>query len=151
MKKLSHYLNESLNNPYKTNIKKIGAMDYEAETTLPDGSYLRIAINGERISKMPKLDSYEIQFSRDGSFAKTDEGDSLRIFATVLDVVKRFVKFAKPDELKFTAAKDFGKNNRERLYKRMGKTLGTKLGFDYFDMPSDTDTSFSLTKKGLLN
>ena len=137
---------EALNNPYPAVLQRIDSQSYRATFKLDDGGELNVDIEGdEHIDDYDHLD-WEINFQRNGDQSVTGEGDALRILATVMKLVKDFVKKEKPKYMSVSAAKD-KKNSktknpvhgRERLYKRLlQKNVGSKYSID-------TDTSSSGT------
>ncbi len=65
----------------------------------------------------------------------TGKGDAMRIFATVLDVVGKYVKKNKPDIIRVMGAKtkDAEIGGRLKLYKKLIKRYTSKLGYKYDD------------------
>ena len=71
---------------------------------------------------------WDIDFYRNGSLDVTGEGDAMRIFATVMEVIKEFIAKEKPERFQFSAVKadvEYNKGDktgsREKLYSRMIK------------------------------
>ncbi len=139
------FFTEALNRPYPAVLQKIKSDEYRATFKLDDGGELNLDINGdEHIDDYDHLD-WEINFQRNGDQSVTGEGDALRIFATVMKLIKDFVKKEKPKYMSVSAAKDKRSKTknpvqgRERLYKRLlQKNVGSKYSID-------TDTSSSGT------
>jgi uncharacterized protein (DUF2267 family) len=91
----------------------------------------------------------------------TGEGDAQRIFATVIGMIKEFVKKEKPDELNFAAHKpdwmtelphDHPKRSkemtsREKLYKRLVKRYAGQMGYKYTTATDNSATDFRLVPK----
>lgn len=76
----------------------------------------------------------EMHFSVDGEgINTTGEGDAMRIFATVLDVVTSYVKKNKPDIIKVIGVKtkDAEIGSRLNLYQKLVKRYAPKLGYKY--------------------
>ena len=70
-------------------------------------------------------------FARNDRFDVTGEGDAVRILATVLDTVKKFVEKNQPAEIKFLVDKDDegGYESRRKLYNRLVKRYAAELGY----------------------
>ena len=102
-----------------------------------------------------------VSFERDGRQDLTGEGDAMRIFATVIDIIKDFVKKDKPQELAFSAEKpaerislphDHPKRStemgsREKLYKRLIQRYAGRMGYKYNARSDYTATDFKLVQK----
>ena len=99
--------------------------------------------------------SWTVDFRRDGAMNITGEGDAMRIFATVIQVIKEFIKKEKPQMLNFSAHKpltDPGNRSseltsRERLYKRMIQKYARQMKYDYTTRTDNSATDFSLVRK----
>jgi len=80
--------------------------------------------------------TWEVIFSVDSEIAITGEGDGdeMRIFSTVLDIISDFIKNKDPEKLYFTAEKspDSG-SSRIRLYNRLVKRFATSRGYKLKD------------------
>lgn len=126
--------NEVFNKPYKyTKVKEFKTRadkTYGSYFETDDGSEVDVIFSGN-----PHIDDYdhldwEIEFERDGSQAITGEGDALRIIATVLKIVKDFIKIEDPKYMHLMAEKPQGADRlggRERLYGRLiKKEIGNK-------------------------
>ncbi len=85
----------------------------------------------------------------------TGEGDAMRIFATVLDVVQKYVKKNKPDIIKVYGMKqgiDNSVGSRIKLYDKLIKRNVGKLGYTYdgkmWDVENQNLKVMRLVKKG---
>lgn len=125
MKKFSQYIAEGFDKPYPVTVKKIDDLEYGANVNLPDGSDLSIEFTG---IDWDDFVSWNIVFHRNGSVKVTGEGDAMRIFATVMDAVKKFIKKVKPEEIRFSASKEAGMS-RTRLYKKLIDRFARSLGY----------------------
>ena len=143
-------LSESLDKPYPVKLDK-HSKDYYRTTFKPDdGSTIVVRMEGrEHIDDYDELD-WEIDFERNGSQQMTGQGDAFRIYATVMKLIRDFVKKEKPKYITVAAAKEKTNNKdlqgRERLYKRL---LQKNLGRSY-KISSDTSSSgtmFNLERK----
>ena len=162
MLKLSNHvqhLDEAFDKPYRFTKKKLydGYVIYEFKTD--DDSNVDVVFMENEISDDES--SWVVDFSRKGSMAVTGEGDAMRIFATVIEVLKDFAKKEKPQELVFSAEKpawqislpkDHPKKSkemgsREKLYKRMVKRYAGKMGYKYTTSTGSSATDFRLVPK----
>ena len=146
MKTFSQYVVESFDNPYNNSLKKVSPEEYVSKVKLPDGSELEIIFAGYIFDDDEPMD-WAVVFTRDGSYAATGEGDQMRVFATVLDATKKFIKKVKPEKMNFTASKLKG-NSRANLYKRLVSRFASEMGYTVDSITSDKrDDVFYLKKK----
>jgi len=138
--------NESLNNPYSATLRQVNGERYQSTFKVDDGSSVTVDFKGdEHIDDYDHLD-WTISFSRNGSQATTGEGDALRIIATVMKMIKEFVKKEDPKYMTLSAAKEqrAGQKKmikqmqgREKVYNRLVKnSVGSK-----YKVTSDTGSS----------
>jgi hypothetical protein len=71
--------------------------------------------------------------------------ETIRVFSTVMAVIKDFIKKKKPEKMYFSADKVEGKS-RSKLYTTLVKTQ-TPSGYDYYIDEKPTATYFTLEKK----
>jgi hypothetical protein len=96
---------------------------------------------------------WDVNFQRGGSIGKTGQGDSLKIFATVLDILKKFVKDIDPSHVNFAAEKAADdKGSRSKLYMRLakkyfGKKYSVQTDISKSSASGDETMFFSLDKK----
>jgi len=95
----------------------------------------------------------------DVSFARTDrglwkydasgDGDEIKVFSTVIAMIKEFVLKQKPLELDIAASKtDTDDASRVSLYKKLIKTQAGKFGYKLTKLDDTSETTyFSLKKK----
>ena len=134
-------LEEAFDKPYKLKWEKGEHGDYDALATLDDGTYLSIMFNNEF------KNNWMVEFYRNNSQEVTGEGDSQRVFATVLTAIGQFIKKKKPVSLFFSAVKeDDPKGSRARLYNTLVNRYATKLGYTVTTRNDDRGMSFKLTK-----
>jgi hypothetical protein len=95
----------------------------------------------------PRSDEdWEVDFYRGGSTALTGGGDAGRVFASVMDAMRRFIKEYSPQSITFTAAKSelhtptlsLRSGSRVRLYNSMIRRFAPQLGYEL-----DSDTGFA--------
>lgn len=82
---------------------------------LSDGSTVEVDFT-QVLQKMP---FYTVKFSRDGDYNLTGGKDALRIFSTIVKIMKEFAETYKPDYLAFTA--DKGEKSRVSFYDKLIK------------------------------
>jgi hypothetical protein len=120
---------EVFDSPYSAELGRPEYGDYEVEVNLPDGGSLYILFEREAPS------SYTVQFSKNGSYSATNDGDAYKIFSTVLKVIIEFIQKVRPHEITFGADKETGDpgtktpTGRVKLYDRMVKKYADKLGY----------------------
>ena len=143
-------LTEAFDSPYPVRIQKKGKSDdpfYKAEFKAADSSKVVVLIDSrEHIDDYDEL-QWRLSFVRDGKTVKTGQGDSLRIFATVLKLTQDFIKKENPKYIEFSSSKlrDPGES-RDKLYDRMvRKYAGSKYKIDA--TKSGDDTTWRLTRK----
>ena len=96
---------------------------------------------------------WDVSFSRGGSIEKTGQGDEFKIFATVLDILKKFVDDVKPVHVNFAAEKAADdKGSRGKLYLRLankffGKDYKIRTDVSKSSFSGDETMFFSLDKK----
>jgi hypothetical protein len=96
-----------------------------------------------------------IEFSKDGSYGMSGEGDAMRIMATVLDIMKSIIKKHEPMTLIFSADKTqdtAGHRGREKTgrsgaYGAIVKRFAGKVGYKSDTKDSNKKVEWQLTKK----
>ena len=137
---------EAFNQPYSLQWEVGEFGDYNAYTKLPDGSNLSIMFNDDGIDDK----AYSVEFWRNNSQEATGDGDSQRVFATVLHAIQEFLTKEQPNFISFIGAKGEtgeGKNSRVNLYSKLLQRYATKWGYklkDVFD--SNDSVEFDLVK-----
>jgi len=116
---------ETFDQPYPIKWEKGEFGDYDALTTLADGTYLSIMFNQEEDGE------YQIEFHRNNSQDVTGEGDAHRIFATVLTAIQQFIEQHHPARIRFSATKDDDNDNQSRtkLYDRLVQRYAASWGY----------------------
>ena len=158
-------LTEAFNRPYSYRLKKVNKSFYIGEFKLPDGGEVTVYFEGMEWSDVEM--SWGVKFQRTNpkrphaSLGETGEGDAMRIFATVIEIIKEFVKKEKPQELNFAAHKpewmtdlphghpDKKKEmtSREKLYKRLVQRYAGRMGYKYSTETDTSATDFRLVPK----
>lgn len=148
MIRFSQYIVEAFDKPYRYHMRKDGdeyVARFDTDKGDPVDVYIEPYVNPEDEI------SWEVEFKRGGRQSVTGEGDAMRIFATVMDIMKKFIAKEKPQTIVFTAAKeeeDYGKNirgSREKLYLRLAKKY--VKGYKVDMRTSSVGSTFYLTRK----
>lgn len=140
-------LNELFQRSYQYNwiVKKSDEMVAEFKTE--DDRTVNVGI--ECISWEPPYGNlWDVLFTVDGYAGETGSGDQIRIFSTVLSILKDFDRQCHPLEIQFSAANDVG-DSRIRLY----RSMLTRFGQDFWvreqdrSEPGAAKVKFVLTRK----
>ena len=149
-------LRESFNRPYKFT-KRTLYKGYIVYRFVPDDkTEVDVMFKEDEISDDESV--WNVSFERNMRQDMTGEGDAMRIFATVINVIRDFSKSEKPQELAFSAVKpdwfeiELGdkpnvKSSREKLYKRMVKRFAPSMGFNFKVDARRGATDYRLVKK----
>jgi hypothetical protein len=132
---------EAFDNPYKTKTEKSEYGDVDMLAKLPDGTNLSIMFNHEGDNE------WQVEFYRDNSQEVTGQGDSQRIFATVLAAIQKFVKKYQPDVIKFSAEKSNNSDSRSSLYDRLVSRFAQQLGYNDYSEEYMSSTMYELSKQ----
>ena len=162
MKSFNQFIKESINQPYSWRmiyspsdrvIAKINdtisgspiIWDYSFVTS--DGDTIAVDIKYEYRDR-----SITIGFALDVDGGYIDHligaGDSFRVFATVIDIARHFVKTANftIKKIKFSASKGEG-SGRAKLYHRFAKRFGINSGYGKIDIKTYShDVEYILSK-----
>ena len=95
--------------------------------------------------------SWAVEFSRNESQKKTGEGDSQRIFATVLTAIQIFIKKYEPLKIFFAARKETDlagqdSQSRIRLYDSLVQRYANAWGYTNNKIDQDKRVIYELTK-----
>jgi predicted nucleotidyltransferase len=128
---------EAFDQPYNSKWEKSDYGDVDANTKLPDGTYLNIMFNQEYDGEGEEVT--QVEFHRNNSQEVTGEGDAQRVFATVLDAIQKYIKKYKPQTLIFSASKEidmdaddvekFNPESRAKLYDRLVQRYAGAWGY----------------------
>ena len=145
MKDFNQYISEAFNRHYRwrvdytTRESDLDFFDYSLSMKASPiiWEYSFVTANGDKIVVDIKYKysdrSITVGFALDenGDYIEdlTDTGDPFRIFATVIDIAKHFLKTAsiQINKIKFSASK--ANTNRVELYHRFAKRFGTDAGY----------------------
>jgi len=151
----SHFstLTEAFDKPYKFTKRELfkGYVVYRFDAE--DKSEVDVFFKENEISEDESV--WYVTFERDLEMSVTGDGDAMRIFATVIDIIKDFTKKEKPQQLAFSADKpawavDAGKGqkgSREKLYKKLVQRYAGRMGYKYSTKSVSTSTDFTLVAK----
>lgn len=158
-------LAESFNQPYPVKVTRSpDGDDYDAGVKLPDGTNMEILFTEHG-------GIWDMEFHRGGSQDLTGAGDAFRVFATMMEAVKQFIRMENPSVVSFTATKDVpdgqDPESRAKLYTRMVERFADSLGYsayinDYGDIveyelvnkkrvSKSVDENFAEDKMGAIN
>ena len=144
MKTFRMHLNELFDRPYRWK-KESGIFFYSFVSA--DGGKFDVEFLKLNSNEM----EYSLSFTKDDRYAATGEGDAPKVFATIFDIIKDFMKKADFEELSFEASKGVsGKDSkgRVRLYKTMVKRFAKKFGLTAkVDDSNPKATLFTLRKE----
>jgi len=144
MKTFKMHLNELFDRPYRWK-KESGIFFYSFVSA--DGGKFDVEFLKLNSNEM----EYSLSFTKDDRYAATGEGDAPKVFATIFDIIKDFMKKADFEELSFEASKGIsGKDSkgRVRLYKTMIQRFAKKFGLTAQVDDSDPKTTlFTLRKE----
>jgi len=148
-----HQLDEAFDKPYKFRKQELYKGYIVYRFIADDKSEIDVLFKENEISDDES--TWDVTFERGGSTEVTGEGDAMRVFATVIDVLKDFTKKEKPQELTFSAEKpawavDAGKGqkgSREKLYKKLVQRYAGRMGYKYTTRSDNRATDFMLVKK----
>jgi hypothetical protein len=103
----------------------------------------------EVIIELKSQGSWDMTFDRNGSMAVTGEGDQFKIFSTVIDIAKDFVRQMQPEKFSFYAFKDPDEtsSSRPKLYNALIKRFASGLGYDSKEKTSDDFIFYTLTRQ----
>jgi hypothetical protein len=150
------FITEAFDNPYRytggAGGPRSGTIKYKFFTSEKD----EIEVTFEKLEWSDEEYTWMIAFDRDGRDNVTGEGDAMRIFATVLAILKDFTKKHKPPVIGFSAFKSAEdlvnkkggkKGSREKLYLRMVKKFAPKVGYDFSSRTDSKMTDFELRRR----
>ena len=143
-------INESFDKPYELlRWEKGDYGDVDAIARLDDGTFLSIMFN-KGYSKDTKEEAWSVEFWRNNSQEVTGEGDSQRVFATVLSAIQKFIEKYKPNKITFAANKvdDTGHDSQSRanLYDKLVQRYAKSWGFKAFRADTGNKVIYELSR-----
>jgi len=162
MRKLSAHvfeLYEAFDKPYRFRKQKLYKGYFVYRFITDDKSEVDVMFKEDEISDDESV--WRVSFERNTRQDVTGEGDAMRIFATVIEILKDFTKKEKPQEMVFSAEKPAPRltlphghpetskemGSREKLYKRLVQRYAGRLGYKYTTQSDYSATDFRLVKK----
>ena len=141
---------EAFDKPYEILRWETGDFgDVDAIARLDDNTFLSIMFN-KGFSQDTKEEAWSVEFYRNNSQEVTGEGDSQRVFATVLSAIQTFIKKYKPNRITFTASKEVeqGQNaqSRARLYDSLVQRYARSWGFRAFRADTGNKVIYELNR-----
>jgi predicted chitinase len=141
---------EAFDKPYKILRWEKGDFgDVDAIARLDDNTFLSIMFN-KGVSKDSKEEAWSVEFYRNNSQEVTGEGDSQRVFATVLSAIQTFIKKYTPNRITFSASKEVeqGQNaqSRARLYDSLVQRYARSWGFRAFRADTGNKVIYELNR-----
>lgn len=144
MYKTSQAVTETFDKPYKSKWETSDYGDVDVLAKLPDGTNLSIMFNNEGDN------DWQVSFYRNNSQEVTGEGDALRIFATVITAIHKFVKKHKPQLVRFSASKEVepgqSSQSRAKLYDRIVERYANAWGYDVYQEDHGDQVTYELTQ-----
>ena len=146
----TYNVNEAFDQPYKILRWEKGDFgDVDAIARLDDGTFLSIMFN-KGFSKDSKEEVWSVEFWRNNSQEVTGEGDSQRVFATVLSAIQTFIKNYTPNKIIFAANKvdDTGQDSQSRanLYDKLVQRYAKSWGFKAFRADTGNKVIYELSR-----
>jgi hypothetical protein len=144
---------EAFNQPYPITWEKSENGDYDALATLDDGTHLSIMFE--------HTTPYEVavSFWRNNSQEVTGEGDSQRVFATVLSAIQQFLKREQPANISFSASKETDPTiyyepgqpqpkpeSRAKLYNKLVQRYAGTWGYQAHSFDHGDQVTYELTR-----
>lgn len=144
----TYNVNEAFNQPYRLKWEAGDYGDIDAIAKMDDGNYLSIMFN--KGYNQDKEEAWNVEFYRNNSQAVTGEGDSQRVFATVLTAIQKFIKKYKPNKVIFSASKEVEPGqkaqSRARLYDSLVQRYARAWGFRAFRADTDNKVIYELSR-----
>jgi hypothetical protein len=143
-------LEESFDKPYKLLRWEKGDFgDVDAIARLDDGTFLSISFD-KGFSKDTKEETWSVMFWRNNSQEVTGEGDSQRVFATVLSAIQTFIEKYTPNKIIFAANKvddtRHDTQSRANLYDKLVQRYAKSWGFKSFRADNGNKVIYELSR-----
>jgi len=149
-------LREAFNRPYRYTKHKLYKGNIVYRFIPDDKTEVDVIFKEDEVSDDESV--WRVSFERNQRQDMTGEGDAMRIFATVIDIIRDFTKKEKPQEIEFSAVKpdwfeiELGDkpntvSSREKLYKRMVQKYAPQMGYKYVVSRRKGATDYTLVRK----
>lgn len=89
---------------------------------------------------------WDVAFYANGTADLTGSGNPIKVFSTVMAMMKKFLEEYEPTEVTFSGEKDSGRG-RSSLYDRMTKRFASQYGYNVTKKDVGRSTQFTLKKK----
>lgn len=147
------HVTEAFDAPYPMTWEHDEGESHDALVKLPDGTNLSVNFNVEYDGNGEE--AWHVEFWRNNSLNATGEGDAQRIFATVLEAIKEFIKIEQPATIYFSASKQEetgdASESRARLYKALVSRYARSWGYVAQDEDMGELVGFTLTRTRNVN
>jgi len=145
----NQYITELFEKPYPWKKKKDDDIQVVYQSATSSKDVIKVVVSKGYVTGIDN-----IIFTVGGDTDTTGGGDAFKIFSTVLDIIKDYIKNNDPEGIKFAANKDelLGKDSketqsREKLYNKMIERFATKAGYKVYADKHKYGTQYKLTKK----
>lgn len=148
MKSFRKYMAEVFSSPYDIHYSENTRNYITLSAVTDDDRDINLdAITLYQLGKSKNMNAWDISFDVDGSISVSGGGDAYRIFATIMEMIKMFVKEKNPEHMEFTAFKNYNKS-RVKLYTTMLKKFAGRNGFVFrIDNTHPLEDKFILERK----
>lgn len=130
-------VNEAFDRPSPFKIEKTDRHTFTASSKIGPDSI------GFLVTKIVE-DIWEVSFYANGTTDFTNSGNPMKVFSTVISMLKKFVDIYDPKTIIFTGDRSKG---RARLYDKMTKRFSTQYGFSVTKSEVGSSVEFTLRKK----
>lgn len=132
MKTFETYLNEAFESSFPIKKTRDRPMDKRYQFTTEQDkrgevvfTSISVLYGRKSIADSDPTKSWEVEFTIDDEWQATGRGEQMKIFGTVIAVIKKFIAEYKPQEIQFSAAKNESEipsdkiSSRGKLYDKM--------------------------------
>jgi hypothetical protein len=137
------------------------SLDWTYEDRAPSRKIYRFTYKGEKISvlfdRLSEKTRWEFQFSVNNSMDKLGifGSESIKIFSTIVDIARHFIKNNRVDEIRFSSVKDrqndgdYSSGSRSKLYDSMARKLSARIGWSYDKVSGNVADFFVIRNKSI--
>lgn len=142
------FIKEVFDKPYSLTWEHNPGESHDALVKLPDSTNLNIMFSLDYDAFGNEV--WAVEFWRNNRLDVSGEGDSQRIFASVLDAIQQFIKLENPERIRFSAEKEIepGQTNisRSNLYNRLVQRYARSWGYSADIANHKDSTIYNLEK-----
>jgi hypothetical protein len=149
-KDAENLISEAFDQPYPLTWDRSPYGDLDAYTLLPDGTKIGIMFSRDHDGL------WFVDFHRDHSTSVNDQGDSIRIFSTVMSAIQQFVKKVKPRVLSLMVQPEEVKPEEENprkkipdrtgLYDALAKRYASGMGYTVTKRTTPRSTTWNFVR-----